>query len=144
MQEGLRSVLAVAAGFLAIAVGASGLFAGLRAAAPRVFSDPAWASGPPSDAWLGGLVVAFVVILVAGGAGTAWLSPRTPTAHAAALGAALTAVAAVNLVNHPTDPLWYRAALLASALPASLAGGVLCPCRQRTPAEPSPAPDRRA
>lgn len=141
MGRALQSVIAEAAGFAVIATGAATLVAVLRVAAPESFSDPAWARVVPSGVALGGLVAVFVVFRVARGFVTARLATRGPVAHTAWLGAAMTAVAAVNSISHPADPIWYRAALVASSLPACLAGGVLGRLPHSRHAEPPAAAD---
>jgi len=116
-----RSVGAVVAGFVAVAVVSTLVDVVLHAAGVY----PPW-SEPIGDG-LSLLATAYrVVITIAGGYLTARLAPNRPLAHAVALGligivgAAAGAAATWNL---QLGPHWYPLALVATALPCTWIGG---------------------
>lgn len=118
----LRSVLAVAAGFILTTILALGTDLGIRAARPGLFGE----SGPvESKGAL--LALAYTLAFVVGGCYlAARLAPRRPLKHALILGVigfVGTAVATAALWG--TGPVWYHLATLALFLPAAWLGGRL-------------------
>jgi len=116
-----RSIGAVAAGFVAVAVASTIVDVILH----EVGVYPPW-NEPIGDA-LAALATAYrVVITIAGGYLTARLAPSRPLAHAITLGivgvVAATAGAVVTW-NLSLGPHWYPLALVATALPCAWIGG---------------------
>src|SRR5215813_402908 len=117
----LRSVGAVAAGFVTVAV--ASILVDVLLHVTGVY--PPW--GQPIGNGLSLLATAYrVVITIAGGYLTARLAPNRPLAHAVALGifgiVAATAAAAATW-NLQLGPHWYPLALVATALPCTWLGG---------------------
>src|SRR5262245_855981 len=118
-----RSIGAVAAGFVAVAVVTTLVDVVLHAMGVY----PPW--GEPIGNGLSLLATAYrVVITIGGGYLTARLAPNRPLAHAVVLGivgiaAATVATAATWNVQPPLGPRWYPLALVASALPCTWLGG---------------------
>ena len=120
----LRSVGAVAAGFVAVAVGS--ILVDVLLHLTGVY--PPW--GQPIGNGLSLLATAYrVVITIAGGYLTARLAPNRPLAHAIALGiagivGATAGAAATWNLQPPPGPHWYPLALIATALPCTWLGGM--------------------
>ena len=117
----LRSIGAVAAGFVAVAVVSTLVDIVLHATGVY----PPW--GEPIGNGLSLLAAAYrVAITIAGGYVTARLAPTRPLAHAAALGlvgSVAATAAAVATWNLQLGPHWYPLALVATALPCTWLGG---------------------
>ena len=120
----LRSVGAVAVGFVAVAVGS--ILVDVVLHMTGVY--PPW--GQPIGNGLSLLATAYrVIITIAGGYLTARLAPDRPFAHAVALGivgivAATAGAAATWNLQPPPGPHWYPLALVATALPCTWLGGI--------------------
>jgi len=118
-----RSIGAVAAGFVAVAVVTTLVDVVLHATGVY----PPW--GEPIGNGLSLLATAYrVVITIGGGYLTARLAPIRPLAHAVVLGivgivAAAVATAVTWNVQPPLAPHWYPLALVATALPCTWMGG---------------------
>jgi hypothetical protein len=118
-----RSIGAVAAGFVAVALASTLVDVVLHATGVY----PPW--GEPIGDGLSLLATAYrVVITIAGGYLTARLAPSRPLAHAVALGivgivAAAAGAAATWNIQPPPGPHWYPLALVATALPCTWIGG---------------------
>jgi hypothetical protein len=121
----LRSIRAVLAGFVAVAVVST--IADVVLHAIKVY--PPW--GEPIGDGLSLLATAYrVAITIAGGYLTARLAPARPLAHAVALGVVGVVVASAGAaatwnVQPPLGPHWYPLALAATALPCTWIGGSL-------------------
>lgn len=119
----LRSIAAVAAGFVAVAVVTTLVDVILHATGVY----PPW--GEPIGHGLSALAAAYrVAITIAGGYLTARLAPNRPLAHAIALGivgfvAAAAGAAATWNIEPALAPHWYPLALVATALPCTWIGG---------------------
>ena len=119
----LRSVGAVLAGFIFVAVATTLVDVVLHAAGVY----PPW--GEPIGDGLSLLATAYrVAITIAGGYLTARLAPARPLAHAVVLGivgiaAASAGAAATWNIQPPLGPHWYPLALVATALPCTWIGG---------------------
>jgi len=121
----LRSIGAVFAGFLVVAVLSLGTDVALRATG--VF--PPW-NQPMSDALFGLATVYRTLYAVLGSYVTARLAPHAPMKHALAggvVGLVLSTVGAVTTWDRGRDfgPHWYPLALVATAMPCAWAGGRL-------------------
>jgi hypothetical protein len=120
-----RSVGAVAAGFVAVAIVSTLVDVVLHATGVY----PPW--GVPIGDGLSALATAYrIAITIAGGYLTARLAPNRPLAHALALGiigivAATAGAAATWNVEPPLGPHWYPIALVVTALPCTWIGGRL-------------------
>lgn len=122
----LRSILAVAAGFILTTVLALGADLAIRATRPGLFGD----SGPvESKGAL--LALGYTLAFVLGGCYLAGrLAPRKPLKHALILGVigfVGTVIATVALWG--TGPAWYHIATLLLFLPAAWLGGRLAQAR---------------
>jgi hypothetical protein len=119
----LRSILAIVAGFVAIAVFALGADAVVRRALPQFF-DP----GGRSD-HAGMLVVMIIYSTVFATAGawlTARLAPGRPLRHALVLGAlGLVLAVPVTITHWDTAPVWFHLTTLALTMPAAWVGGMM-------------------
>ena len=116
----LRSVGAVAAGFVAVAVGSTLVDVVLHATGVY----PPW--GQQIGNGLSLLATAYrVVITIAGGYLTARLAPNRPLAHAVVLGilGIVVATGATAATWNLPGPHWYPLALVATALPCTWLGG---------------------
>jgi hypothetical protein len=120
-----RSIVAVAAGFLAVA--------GLSLATDQLFHVlelyPPWGQ-PMYDTRLNALALAYrIVYTLLGGFITAHLAPRAPMRHVTILGLiglfAGTAGAIVAITQADFGPSWYPIALAATAYPSTWLGGWL-------------------
>lgn len=126
-----RSVLAVGAGFVLIAVLSFGTDLLVRAALPDAFD----ATGRTGSVPLLLLTLAYVgVYAVAGCYMAAALAPSRPLRHALVLGAlGLAFTTAGTLATWDTAPPWYHAVALLLVLPYAWLGGWL---RQRALVRP--------
>lgn len=118
-----RSILAIVAGFVAIAVLALGADAVVRRALPQFFGP-----GDRSD-HTGMLIVMIVYSTVFAAAGawlTARLAPSHPLRHALILGAlGLVLAVPVTIAHWNTAPVWFHVATLALTMPAAWVGGAM-------------------
>jgi hypothetical protein len=116
----VRSVLAVAAGIVAVVVLSEGTdFAAVRLG--LLSFDGPYPAIPFAIA-----TVYRSIAAVAGGFVTARLAPARPMLHAVALGLAGTLAALAGVLANLSMPhLWYPIALVATALPCSWLGGRL-------------------
>ena len=120
-----RSVVAVVAGFVAVALLSLGTDVVLHATG--VF--PPWGE-PMSDGLFELATIYRVAFTVAGGYITAALAPRQPMKHVTILGAIGTAMAILGLAatwnaGPALGPRWYPIALVVTAFPCVWAGGAL-------------------
>jgi hypothetical protein len=119
-----RSILAVVAGLVFIFVTHLGTDQVLHVLG--VF--PPWGQ-PMNDPALNLLALSYRVVLsVAGCALAAFMAPRTPFAHAEALGIIGTVLSALGVYAATTadlGPIWYPLALMVSSIPCGWAGGWL-------------------
>ena len=117
-----RSVLAVLAGFLAVAV--------ISLVTDQLFHElgvyPPWGE-PMPDAGDNALALAYRTLYsVLGGYIAARLAPNSPMRHALALGIfgfVFSALGAFAMVGY--GPLWYPLALVVIAIPATMLGGLV-------------------
>lgn len=119
----LRSILAVAAGFVTIAVLSFGTDAALRTLLPgAVDATGRMASGP-----LLGLTLAYVAVYaVAGCYLAARLAPNAPMRHALVLGVlGLLFTLAATAATWSLAPAWYHGVSLAVVMPYAWLGGLL-------------------
>lgn len=117
----IRSVLAVALGYVVMLVAFLGAETALTAVAPTLIP----AKGQPTDPlyFVFQLVTGFFFISI-GGYVTAMLAGRSEMKHALGLGALSIAMSIVSRLQYPGDePLWYSIALMFLAIPGALAGG---------------------
>lgn len=118
----LHAFLALAAGFLTMAV----LVAGLTALLARL--TPSWVSddGKPSPGYmLVNLGYSFLAA-AAGGYVTAWLAAGNPLYQVLALGMIVLALAALSVMQSKgKQPIWYQLTLLALTPIGVLAGGLV-------------------
>src|SRR5262245_26887178 len=123
----LRSIVALAAGFVAVAVVSTVVDVVLHATGVY----PPW--GVPIGNGLSLLATAYrVIITIGGGYLTARLAPNRPLAHAVALGVIGSVAATAGAVatwNLQLGPRWYPLALVATALPCTWLGGRLAEWR---------------
>jgi hypothetical protein len=128
----LRGVLAIVAGFVAIAVLSLGADAVFRRAAPGLFG-----AGGRSD-HLGVLLamIAYSAVFATAGAWlTARLAPDRPLRHALILGGLGLALAVpVTIAHWHTAPVWFHVVTLALTLPAAWVGGTMVERRVSLPA----------
>jgi hypothetical protein len=121
MPERMKSVLAVAAGFVAIVVLSLGADMVLRALLPHRFSP----DGAAKDAAV--LIIALfysAAFAVLGCYLAACLSPQNPKRHAMILGCiGLLLSIVATIVNWKTAPIWYHIIALLLILPAAWVGG---------------------
>jgi hypothetical protein len=116
----IRSIGAVAAGYLVFGVSAALLFQ-LSGQAPHEEATTAFKIA--STAW--GAVFA----LVAGWL-TARIAPRRPATHAAVVAALIATGATVSLLARPADAIWSQLAALVVMVPCAWIGGAIA---ARTP-----------
>ncbi len=119
----LRSVLAIVAGFVAIAVLALGADAVMLRALPQLF-------GPEGRSEHTGLLLAMIVYSAGFAAAGAWLTarlaPNRPLRHALILGALGLVLAVPVTIRHwHTAPAWFHVATLALTMPAAWIGGAM-------------------
>ncbi|MGH7566593.1 MAG: hypothetical protein ACREK2_07165 [Gemmatimonadota bacterium] len=125
----MRSVLAVLAGFAAMAIVvivATVLFARL------LYPDAEPGAPPtPTGAWLAINLAYSLAAAVLGGWLAAYLAPRAPFGHAVALAVVAAAMAIPGILSggSPGQPAWYPAVLAALAIGGILLGGRLSPRR---------------
>jgi hypothetical protein len=119
----LRSVLAVLAGFMLVAV----LDLGGEFAARMIVPDSFDTYGNVSDTGLRWVTLAYSSLFgVLGAFVTARLAPSRPVKHALILGAVLLVIAIwVTVRTWETHPAWYHIVALIFVLPESWLGGVL-------------------
>jgi hypothetical protein len=121
----MRSVLAVLAGFVAMAltvIVATVLFARV------LYPDAAPGRPPtPTGAWLAVNFAYSLAAAVLGGWLAAYLAPRAPFRHAVALAVVAAAMALPGILGggSPGQPAWYPAVLGALAVGGVLLGGKL-------------------
>jgi hypothetical protein len=117
----VRSILAVVAGFLFIAVTST--------AVDFALEKTIWPGLAHAEASTGVWVIVTLyraVLSILGCTIAAWLAPSRPMTHALALGALGVAVSTLGLVAMwGTGPLWYPVALVVIALPCGWLGGRL-------------------
>ncbi len=120
-MNGLRSVLAIGAGFFATAVLSLAGDFGLRRLRPDSFA----ADGGIQDSSVFAISLVYAAVFgVIGGYVAARIAIRRPLRHAAILGGVMLAFAALSAVLlWSTAPPWYHLATLAMVLPAALVGG---------------------
>jgi len=118
----LRSVLAVAGGYLAMSLLVVLLFATLGAFWPAAFADRTVAPPLPALA----VTLAFsLVAAVVGGFATATIASRFETRHVLALMAFMVVMWLVSIPAAAGQPAWYRFALLAIGPAGAWLGGRL-------------------
>jgi hypothetical protein len=129
----LKSVGAVAAGFVTAAVLTFGTDAALSTLFPSVFGAEGDTPAAPVLCFILAYTVAFGVL---GSYLAAWFAPSHPMRHALALGAIALAIALLfTIVLWESAPAWYHVASDALILPASYLGGLM---RQRKSPPDSP------
>src|ERR1700686_5399985 len=125
----IKSILAIAVGFIAIALLSLGADWALRAAVPHAFSQ----SGRTESPVVLCLVLAYSAgLAVSGSYLTARLAPHKPKKHALILGAigfALSIFATIS--NWQSAPVWYHVIALALILPMAWVGGEVRERQQR-------------
>lgn len=119
----LRSILAIVAGFIAIAVFALGADAVVRRGLPQFF-------GPGGRSDHTGMLLVMAAYSAGFAAGGAWLTarlaPGRPLRHALILGGlGLVLAVPVTIQHWGTAPAWFHVTTLALTMPAAWAGGVL-------------------
>jgi hypothetical protein len=117
----IRSLLAVALGYVVMLVAFIGAETALTALAPELMPQ----MGKPTDPlyFVFKLATGFFFISI-GGYATAMLAGRSEMKHALGLGALSIAMSIVSRLKYPGDePLWYSIALMFLAIPAALVGG---------------------
>ena len=121
MRHGIRSILAVVAGFVAIAVLSLGADVVLRTLLSRRFSPDGGTSDP---------AVLLIVLFYSAALGVlgcylaARLAPRKPMTHAMVLGfIGLLLSIMATVANWKTAPAWYHVIALLLILPAAWVGG---------------------
>ena len=117
----IRSVLAVALGYVVMLVAFLGAETALTALAPDLIPQ----KGRATDSlyFVFQLTTGFFFIGI-GGYVTALLAGRSEMKHALGLGALSIAMSIVSRLQYPGDePLWYSIALMFLAIPGALAGG---------------------
>ncbi len=119
----LHAFLALAAGFLTMAV----LVAALTALLARL--TPSWTAGEQGSPQPGYIFVNLgysFLVAAAGGYVTAWLAAANPLFHVLALGIIVLALAALSaLQSRGKQPIWYQITLLALTPLGVLAGGLV-------------------
>ena len=117
----IRSLLAVALGYVVMLVAFVGAETALTAVAPELIPQKGRATDPIY--FLFQLTTGFFFIGI-GGYVTALLAGRSEMKHALGLGALSVAMSIVSRLQYPGDePLWYSIALMFLAIPGALAGG---------------------
>jgi peptidoglycan/LPS O-acetylase OafA/YrhL len=116
----LRSLLAVALGYVVMLVAFIGADTALTALAPELMPQ----AGKPTDPlyFVFKLATGFFFIGI-GGYATALLAGRSEMKHALGLGALSIAMSIVSTLIYPGEPLWYSIALMFLAIPGALVGG---------------------
>ena len=117
----MRSLLAVALGYVVMLVAFLGAETALTAVAPELIPQ----KGRPTDPlyFVFQLTTGFFFISI-GGYVTAMLAGRSEMKHALGLGALSIAMSIVSRLQYPgEEPLWYSIALMFLAIPAALVGG---------------------
>jgi hypothetical protein len=118
----LHAFLALAAGFLTMAV----LVAALTALLMRLV--PSWVGeeGKPEPAYIFVNLGYSFLAAAAGGYVTAWLAAANPLYHVLALGIIVLALAALSAMQAKgKQPIWYQLALVALTPVGVLAGGLV-------------------
>ncbi len=122
MREMVRSFLAIAAGFLLIAI----LTAIATAISRRLLRDSTTGREGPSRASMVLDLVVSVIFGAAGGVVTAFLAPSRPLVHALLLALAVLVISALAAFElRHTHSAFYQAAVLALTPMATLGGGIL-------------------
>ena len=122
MKPTLRSILAVIAGYLVLAVAI-----GLVDFILSLISPDQYPNGMnPATKWMIVELAIGLCLLVAGGYVTARIARRAEMRHALALGILAAAMAAVSLLVYKNrQPFWFQLVILTGAIPAALGGGRL-------------------
>ena len=118
----LRSILAVLAGYLILAVGIGLVDFGISRVSPEHYPG-----GPdPVAKWMVVELIIGLALLVLGGYVTVSIARHALLKHALALGVLTSLIAAVSLIiYHGRQPFWFQAVMVVGAIPAALAGGKL-------------------
>jgi hypothetical protein len=113
----MRSVMAVVAGYVVLAILIGVKFALLQQVAPGAFT---------SGAGLALIVLTDAMSAAAGGYVVALIARRRPVAHALALGAVMVPLGILNAVmNAGQEPLWFQVSVLAAIVVALPSGAWL-------------------
>ena len=128
----LRSIVAVIAGYMAMAIPIMVIFLAVLMVLVGGMPDP---SQPPPAVPLGinvALIAFSSLFAVFGGYVAAWIGKHAPLKHALALGILMLALGGMMMVMDPDnpEPLGSRIATLALALPCPILGGWLRARRQ--------------
>jgi peptidoglycan/LPS O-acetylase OafA/YrhL len=117
----MRSLLAVALGYVVMLVAQLGGDTALTAMAPEIMPQPGEPPDPAYFAYRLGTGFFFIAI---GGYVAALLAGRSELKHALALGALSIAACILETIYYSGDqPLWYSIALMFLSIPGALAGG---------------------
>jgi hypothetical protein len=117
----MRSLLAVALGYVVMLVAQLGGDTALTAVAPEIMPQ---AGEPPDAAYFAYRLGTGFFFIAIGGYTAALLAGRSEMKHALALGALSVAACILETLYYAADqPLWYSIALMFLSIPGALAGG---------------------